>query len=152
MYQRSVSVVLVLGSFHSQHFEALFSRSAHDLSLRARRTKENGIMLAFPQNRDWKSQSVPCSCCDQVYAYVHMTRSTQSKYNRMRMKWPLPHSQMNASYMEAMYYRCVKEQWHCRACGVERAKKVELKKLSCYPSLVEIARCLCTRIPHRMAT
>ena len=27
-----------------------------------------------------------------------------------------------------MYYRCVKEQWHCRACGVERAKRVELEK------------------------
>ena len=128
MYQRSVSVVLVLGSVHSQQFEVFLSRSAHDLLRDAQRINERGIMLVFPQNRDWKSQCVPCSCCDQVYAYVHMTRSTQSKYNGMRMKWPLPHSQMNASYMEAMYYRCVKEQWHCRACGVERAKKVELEK------------------------
>ena len=27
-----------------------------------------------------------------------------------------------------MYYRCIKEQWHCKACGVERAKRVEVEK------------------------
>ena len=88
-------------------------------------------MLVFPQysvGRDWKSLCVPCSCCEQIYAFVHMTRSTQALYKRMRSKFPLPNNEMNASYMEAMYYQCVKEQWHCKACGVERVKRVEVEK------------------------
>lgn len=57
-----------------------------------------------------------------------MTRSTQALYKRMRSKFPLPNNVMNASYMEAMYYQCVKEQWHCKTCGVERVKRVEVEK------------------------
>ena len=46
----------------------------------------------------------------------------------MRYNFPLPHNETNASYMETMHYRCVKEQWHCKTCGVERAKRVEAEK------------------------
>ena len=88
-------------------------------------------MLVFPQHsvgRDWKSICVPCSCCEQIHDLVHMTRSTQGLYNGMRCKFPLPHNETNASYMEAMHYRCVKEQWHCNVWGVQRSKRAELEK------------------------